>query len=83
MDTFSDQISQFVRVLTDHWNTDSSWPIEIQMCQFVSQELDDVSWPHTRVFNNVVGRRVNGSLSERNGHEIRHYHCSRRGENKK
>ena len=77
MDTFSDQISQFVRVLTDHWNTDSSWPIEIQMCQFVSQELDDVSWPHARVFNNVVGRRVNGSLSERNGHEIRHNHCSR------
>jgi len=63
VDTLSDQISQFVRVLTDHWNADSSWAIEVQMCQFVSQELDDVSWPHTRVFNNVVGSRVDGSLS--------------------
>lgn len=69
MDELTDQEGQFMSVLTDGRNTQSSRPIVVQMSQFVCELLMLIGRQSGCVVDDVVAGRRNGSDATRLGDE--------------
>ena len=65
MNRLSNQVGQLVSILAHHWHSHSSGPVEVQMSQFVGQDLDPLGLPSGGVFDHIVRSRINCSLSDR------------------
>ena len=59
---FADQVSQFVSKLARGWNPNRSWPVGVEVAEFVCQDLVLVGREPVLVVDDVVARRIDGSL---------------------